>query len=628
MKLNIKGLKAKVSKIEVPMDEDQIIKEPKTKKMIGKGFNLKGIKLKGIKLKKINLKEIKLHGVSIQQKLWFCLAVAIIALVAVSGLGYMQSAELGKLQKQSYERSLDAKQLIANKYDIMLLYGIVSDAMINGIDTDLEVKWNQEVDKVLLSLNQVKKKVTTEAEIALLTDATKQINAFKAAVQNELFAVLKRGNATPKQIDENDKKLDGIRAKYFDIMDQLVNSLNTQDLAASAQFAKVRAASAVMSLTLTAIVGVVLIILMSLIIRNIVKGMQYVSFNLSRVADGDLSVTFDEAYLKKSDEIGSLVKSLSDSVGGIRHIVDRVQQESGSIETLVSDINGLMGHLNQDIEGVSATTQQLSANMQETAAAAEEMNATSQDMERAVESIAEKSQDGAQKAGEISMRAASTKEIVVEAQEKSMQVFATTKVALEKAIKDSQVVSQIDVLSNTIMQITAQTNLLALNAAIEAARAGEAGRGFSVVADEIRKLAELSKHTVGEIQSITKLVSEAVRNLSSHSNSLLQFMSSDVNGDYEMIIEVANQYNLDAVFVDSLVTDFSATSEELLASIQDVLKTVEGVAAASTEGADGTQDIAGRTSEINNKSNGILERVMMMKESTLQLQTEVNRFRL
>jgi methyl-accepting chemotaxis protein len=593
-----------------------------------KKIQLKGIlKMKGQR-KKITLKGLSIKGISIQQKLWFCLVIAICALMVVSGFGYLQSAELGRLQQESYERSLYSKQVISNKYDIMVLYGIVSDAMINGINTDLEVRWNQEVDKVLLSLNQVNKKMDTEAEKALLADATKQINAFKAAVQNELFAVLNRGNATQKDIDTNDKKLDEIREKYYANMDQVVTSLNNKDLEANKKFSSIRATSVMTSLLVTLTIGVILTLLMAMIIRSIVKGIQYVSHNLTRVAEGDLSVTFDPAYLAKTDEIGSLVRSLSDSVTGIRHIVDRVQNESGSIDNLVTDINKLMGHLNEDIEGVSSTTQELSANMEETAAAAEEMNATSQDMERAVESIAEKSQDGAQKAGEISMRASATKEIVQEAQEKSMSVFSTTKVALEKAIQDSQVVSQIDVLSNTIMQITAQTNLLALNAAIEAARAGEAGRGFSVVADEIRKLAELSKQTVGEIQNITKLVSEAVKNLSSHSNSLLQFMSIDVNGDYEMIIEVANQYNLDAVFVDALVTDFSATSEELLASIHDVLKTVEGVAAASTEGADGTQDIAGRTSEINLKSNGILERILMMKESTEQLQQEVGKFRL
>lgn len=170
--------------------------------------------------------------------------------------------------------------------------------------------------------------------------------------------------------------------------------------------------------------------------------------------------------------------------------------------------------MNTDIEGVSATTEELAASMEETAASAEEMSATSQDMDDIVQTIAVKSQEGAEKANEISKRAFNTKENVKQAQEKAKSIFLNSKDKLEKSIEESKVVEQINVLSDSIMQITSQTNLLALNAAIEAARAGEAGRGFSVVADEIRKLAEQSKDTVVEIKKITNKVTGSVQNLS------------------------------------------------------------------------------------------------------------------
>ncbi len=266
--------------------------------------------------------------------------------------------------------------------------------------------------------------------------------------------------------------------------------------------------------------------------------------------------------------------------------------------------------------------------MQETAASAEEMSATSQDIERAVKSIAQKSQEGANQASEINKRAENTKVNVQVSQKKAKEIFTNTSEELKRAIESSKVVEQINVLSESIMEITSQTSLLALNAAIEAARAGEAGKGFSVVADEIRKLAEQSKDTVTEIQNITVKVIESVKNLSDSSNNLLTFMSTDVSNDYKTMLNVADKYSEDARFVDTLVTDFSSTSEELLASLQDVVKTIENVTQAASEGAGGTTDIACGVLEVSNKSNDVLQEALKSEESANNLKKEVSKFKI
>ncbi len=381
------------------------------------------------------------------------------------------------------------------------------------------------------------------------------------------------------------------------------------------------------NLTLMVLLSVIGGVLGMLIIKGIRNSLNVLKGELDELSErgGDLT---QEIKVNSKDEINDLAKSLNKFIQNIKDIIKTVNESANSIEIVVDSIKTNVTDLNNDVEEVSATTEELSANMEETAASAEEMSATSQDIERAVQSIAQKSQEGATQAGEINKRAEDTKANVQASQKKAKEIFTNTKAELESAIESSKVVEQINVLSDSIMNITSQTNLLALNAAIEAARAGEAGKGFSVVADEIRKLAEQSKDTVTEIQSITVKVIESVKNLSDSSSNLLTFVSTDMDNDYKTMLNVADKYSEDASFVDTLVTDFSSTSEELLASLQDVLKTIEGVAQAASEGAGGTTDIASKILEVNNKSNDVLQEALKSEESANKLKEEISKFKI
>lgn len=383
----------------------------------------------------------------------------------------------------------------------------------------------------------------------------------------------------------------------------------------------------------TSIVSVLLIVMTFISISLIVSRAVITPLNacvsaLSTIATGDLSQDIDLRHTKRRDELGTLSKAVNQMKASISNLIASVKDESIVFDQVVSSVKNEVTELSKNIEDVSSTLEQLSASMEETAASTEHMASTSQQIEESVKNIANKSDAGLLEANQIRNRAKETKENVESSQKKTRSIFTQTKAELEKAIEESTVVEQIHVLSESIMQITAQTNLLALNAAIEAARAGESGRGFSVVAEEIRNLAEQSKDTVIKIQEMTDKVTTAVNNLSLHANSLLNFMSTDVDSDYKNMLNVAGKYSDDADYVNILVTDFSSTSRTLLGSIDNMIQTIEQIADAAGDGAKGTTDMAMRVSDVNMEANDVLNQVLKTKESSDRLRDEVDHFKL
>ena len=251
-----------------------------------------------------------------------------------------------------------------------------------------------------------------------------------------------------------------------------------------------------------------------------------------------------------------------------------------------------------------------------------------QQIEEAAKEIASRAQDGALEAEDIHKRAENTKNTTVENRQKIQTMLTEIRESLEKALDDAKVVEQIGVLADSILTITAQTNLLALNASIEAARAGEAGKGFAVVAEEIRMLAEQSKDAVANIQSVTENVNVAVGNLTGDSNKLLDFVDTDIVQSFDEFEKMADDYNLDATKVNDLVSDFSATSEELVASISNITEAINGISSASNDSAAGTTNIAQKTVTIANGSSEVMKSAQDAENSAAELRKNVNNFKI
>lgn len=374
------------------------------------------------------------------------------------------------------------------------------------------------------------------------------------------------------------------------------------------------------------VITVILALVVLIIVRDISGSLRVSMKFMNHMAEGDYTHSFPEKYRKRKDDFGELATCMENMKDATVKLIGKVREESEAINQVVGVVNDRVIELNGSIEGVSATTEQLSAGMEETAATTTVVNESSEEMHAAVQNIAQRSQDGAEKAAEINNRAEETKQKVIEAREKTSMLRQEIQQDLESALEHVKVVEQIYELADAIMEITSQTNLLALNASIEAARAGEAGKGFAVVAGEIGNLADQSRETVMKIQNVTQGVTEAVGNLSDNAKKLLDFVVTDVAQDYEEFLKIGEQYSQDAVYVESLVSDFSATAQQLFANMEGIRSSMQDISKAADEGALGTTDIAQKASEIVQESETVLQQVTKTRKSAEILKNEIGKF--
>lgn len=377
--------------------------------------------------------------------------------------------------------------------------------------------------------------------------------------------------------------------------------------------------------TIFLLVGIALTIFIA---RTISRPIKETTRYLNVIATGDFTTDISEKLLAKHDEIGILANSLDKMQNSIRTMIKAVVGESSIVSEMLTTINKNMHNLNANIGEISSTTQQLSAGTEEMAASSEEMNATSLEVEKSIESIAAKAQEGAVTINRVSAMSEEMKLSAIASKQEALDMYSKSKVNLQSAIEQSKAVEQINELSNAILDITSQTNLLALNAAIEAARAGEAGKGFAVVAEEIRRLAESSKTSVSRIQEVTGKVLSVVNDLSSSSMEVMEFIDKKVLYDYEGIVQTGEHYNELSLEINNIVMDFSSTSEEVLASMKNMVHAITQISVASNEEAMGASNIAQKSEEIVNMAGDVENLASESKDKSDELIKLVQKFKI
>ena len=376
---------------------------------------------------------------------------------------------------------------------------------------------------------------------------------------------------------------------------------------------------------LVTILGAIIVILF--VSKNLTDGLTKVEKHMKFIGRGDFTHKVEDKLLKNEDEIGSIfktIKTTENSIGEmikvVKESVQTADENSTNLAGISEELSALTSNISSAIEevakGTSKQSNDLTAVVEKLELFGDKINAVSENI-NLINNLSLGVLDNSKKSNQ-------DMDLLIKSIKEFNDRFKYFSINMQSMNDDIKKVNEITDLINSIAE---QTNLLALNAAIEAARAGESGKGFTVVAEEIRKLAEQSKESSHNIYTIIgnllKNTTVIVEGTESMGNEL-----KSQKGAIENTINSFNNISSSVEIVTPKINEITSAFDEITKDKEDILNKLEDLSSISEEISASAEEISESADELNDSSLDVAKSAQKLSEGTVSMTEEVKKFKL
>lgn len=372
------------------------------------------------------------------------------------------------------------------------------------------------------------------------------------------------------------------------------------------------------------IIALIAIVISTIISNGLSKNINKLKEVFATASEGDLS-SFIE--IKSNDEIGELAEDYNSMIKNIGGLLNNAKVTSNVVLETASNLSSMAEQTTESISQVSFAIVNI-------AEGATNLAENSQDSAVGIGELSKKLDDISVVSNEMDSVSKDTKELSTQGIDTVSILINKNNEAMESSKKVAEIifdvntsVREISTISDTINAITEQTNLLSLNASIEAARAGEVGKGFSVVADEIRKLADQSKNSTTQIKAII----EAIQTKSStavQAMDITQKISSEQNVAVSKTEQIFTDILSSIIVLTEKVGSVKDSIENMQAQKQTLVAQVESNSAISEETASSTEEVTASTEEVTATMEQFTQHTEELQGLAEKLKEEINKFKI